>query len=75
MLTDLARQVGLTGHDCSFAPQLRIIAYQVYTSNMTGLFTYRNFSLEDTEPLDGKVAVITVRVYQYSSSMTAVDST
>ncbi|RHZ53178.1 hypothetical protein CDV55_104540 [Aspergillus turcosus] len=26
---------------------------------MSGLFTYRNFSLEDTPPLDGKVAVVT----------------
>ncbi|KAK2762753.1 hypothetical protein FQN54_000927 [Arachnomyces sp. PD_36] len=26
---------------------------------MTGIFTYRNFSLADTPPLDGKVAVIT----------------
>jgi hypothetical protein len=27
---------------------------------MTGLFTYRNFSLRDTPALDGKVAVVTV---------------
>lgn len=28
---------------------------------MTGIFTYRNFSLSETPPLDGKVAVVTVR--------------
>jgi hypothetical protein len=46
--------------------QLPVIAFQVYTSKMTGFFTYRNFSLQDTEPLGGKVAVITVRLYQGS---------
>lgn len=27
---------------------------------MTGIFTYREFSLRDTPPLDGKVALVTV---------------
>ena len=29
---------------------------------MTGIFTYRNFSVAETPPLDGKVAVVTVRL-------------
>lgn len=32
----------------------------VNQTNMIGLFTYRNFLLQDTPLLDGKIAVVTV---------------
>lgn len=33
---------------------------------MSGLFTYRNFSLKDTPPLSGKVAVVTVGIHSHT---------
>jgi hypothetical protein len=49
---------------------LIIIKEPTSKDEMTGIFTYKSFSLRDTPALDGKVAVVTVSstisVYSFS---------